>query len=117
MLYCRAYISISGLLLATGPFNQISKQHSNMPMNMATEKLKKQPLATNDEQSQLKNLIAKGKEQGFLTYAEVSDHLPDDIVDPEQIEDIINMIDDMGIKVYESPPDPDSIVTDSAEGT
>ena len=51
-----------------------------------------------DQQSQLKLLIAKGKEQGFLTYAEVNDHLPDDIVDPEQIEDIIGMINDMGIQ-------------------
>ena len=69
-----------------------------------------------DEQSQLKLLIAKGKEQGFLTYHEVNDHLPDDIVDPEQIEDIINMINDMGITVYESPPDLDVIMTDSTEG-
>lgn len=44
-----------------------------------------------DQQSQIKDLIAKGKEQGYLTYAEVNDHLPDDIVDPEQIEDIISM--------------------------
>ncbi|MCC6715683.1 MAG: hypothetical protein IT496_10665, partial [Gammaproteobacteria bacterium] len=57
-----------------------------------------------DEQSQLKLLIAKGKEQGFLTYTEVNDHLPDDIVDPEQIEDIINMINDMGITVSETAP-------------
>ena len=53
-----------------------------------------------DGESQLKVLIAKGKEQGFLTYHEVNDHLPDDIVDPEQIEDIINMINDMGINVH-----------------
>ena len=53
------------------------------------------------QQSQLKQLIAKGKEQGFLTYAEVNDHLPDGIVEPEQIEDIIRMINDMGIQVYE----------------
>ena len=57
-----------------------------------------------DEESQLKILIAKGKEQGFLTYHEVNEHLPDDIVDPEQIEEIINMITDMGIEVHESPP-------------
>ncbi len=64
----------------------------------------------NDGQSQLKVLIAKGKEQGFLTYHEVNDHLPDDIVDPEQIEDIINMINDMGIKVHETAPDLDGIL-------
>ena len=61
-------------------------------------------------ESQLKILIAKGKEQGFLTYHEVNDHLPDDIVDPEQIEDIINMINDMGIKVHETAPDLDGVL-------
>jgi RNA polymerase primary sigma factor len=64
----------------------------------------------NEEQSQLKQLIAKGKEQGFLTYHEVNDHLPNDIVDPEQIEDIINMITDMGIMVHESAPDLDALL-------
>ncbi|MEM7541534.1 MAG: RNA polymerase sigma factor RpoD [Pseudomonadota bacterium] len=62
------------------------------------------------QQSQLKLLISKGKEQGFLTYSEVNDHLPDDIVDPEQIEDIVNMINDMGITVHETPPDLDGIL-------
>ncbi len=57
------------------------------------------------QQSQIKQLIAKGKEQGFLTYAEVNDHLPDGIVEPEQIEDIIRMINDMGISVFETAPD------------
>ncbi|MGR9013016.1 MAG: RNA polymerase sigma factor RpoD [Gammaproteobacteria bacterium] len=66
------------------------------------------------QQSQLKQLIAKGKIQGYLTYAEVNDHLPSDIVDPEQIEDIIGMINDMGIQVYEVAPDEDSLITDSA---
>ncbi len=66
------------------------------------------------QQSQLKQLIAKGKVQGYLTYAEVNDHLPSDIVDPEQIEDIIGMINDMGIQVYEVAPDEDSLITDSA---
>ena len=62
------------------------------------------------QQSQLKLLIARGKEQGFLTYAEVNDHLPPDIVDPEQIEDIIRMINDMGIQVYETTPDADELI-------
>jgi RNA polymerase primary sigma factor len=66
------------------------------------------------QQSQLKQLIAKGKIQGYLTYAEVNDHMPSDIVDPEQIEDIIGMINDMGIQVYEVAPDEDSMITDSA---
>ncbi|GAB4298045.1 MAG: RNA polymerase sigma factor RpoD [Thiohalomonadaceae bacterium] len=68
-----------------------------------------------DQQSQLKMLISKGKEQGFLTYAEVNDHLPDGIVDPEQIEDIIGMINDMGILVHEHAPDTDSLlISDNA---
>ncbi|MBI1424722.1 MAG: RNA polymerase sigma factor RpoD [Gammaproteobacteria bacterium] len=62
------------------------------------------------QQSQLKLLIAKGKEQGYLTYAEVNDHLPNDIVDPEQIEDIVAMINDMGIAVHESAPDTDNVL-------
>lgn len=67
------------------------------------------------QQSQLKQLIAKGKEKGYLTYIEVNDHLPNDIVDPEQIEDFINMINDMGIKVHEvAPDDDDSLISDSA---
>jgi RNA polymerase primary sigma factor len=66
------------------------------------------------QQSQLKLLIAKGKEQGYLTYREVNDHLPNDIVDPAQIEDIVSMINDMGIVVHETAPDMDSMVlTDS----
>jgi RNA polymerase primary sigma factor len=63
-----------------------------------------------EQQSQLKLLIAKGKEQGYLTYREVNDHLPNDIVDPSQIEDIISMINDMGIAVHEIAPDADSMV-------
>ena len=62
------------------------------------------------QQSRLKLLIAKGKEQGYLTYSEVNDHLPEGIVDPEQIEDIISMINDMGIAVHEVPPDADALL-------
>jgi RNA polymerase primary sigma factor len=67
----------------------------------------------NEQQNQeysLKDLIAKGKEQGYLTYAEVNDHLPNSIVDPEQIEDIISMINDMGIVVHEQAPDEESLL-------
>jgi RNA polymerase primary sigma factor len=70
-----------------------------------------------DQQSRLKLLIEKGKEQGFLTYAEVNDHLPDEIVDPQQIEDIISMINDMGILVHEVAPDTDSLMLASAKNT
>ncbi|KGY11711.1 RNA polymerase sigma factor RpoD [Vibrio tubiashii] len=60
-------------------------------------------------QSQLKQLVIKGKEQGYLTYAEVNDHLPAEIVDSEQVEDIIQMINDMGIRVVETAPDADDL--------
>ncbi|EHM4079951.1 RNA polymerase sigma factor RpoD [Salmonella enterica] len=61
-------------------------------------------------QSQLKLLVTRGKEQGYLTYAEVNDHLPEDIVDSDQIEDIIQMINDMGIQVMEEAPDADDLL-------
>ena len=72
------------------------------------------PAGSNEQQSQLKLLIARGKEQGYLTYAEVNDHLPNDIVDPEQIEDIVNMINDMGITVHEKAPEAESLVLSDA---
>jgi len=62
------------------------------------------------QQSRLKALIAKGKEQGYLTYAEVNDHLPQDISEPDQVEDIIQMINDMGIQVFEQAPDTDELI-------
>ena len=77
----------------------------------------KRATVVEDKQSQLKLLIARGKEQGYLTYAEVNDHLPNDIVDPEQIEDIVNMINDMGITVYEKAPDAEELLlSDAAAG-
>jgi RNA polymerase primary sigma factor len=68
-----------------------------------------------NQQSRLKHLIEKGKDQGFLTYAEVNDHLPEEIVDPQQIEDIIAMINDMGILVHEVAPDADSLLLASTK--
>jgi len=62
------------------------------------------------QESRLKTLIARGKEQGYLTYADVNDHLPRDISDPDQVEDIIQMINDMGIKVFEVAPDADEML-------
>ena len=75
---------------------------------------KRAKIAGNTQAQQLKDLIARGKEQGFLTYAEVNDHLPNDIVDPEQIEDIVNMINDMGITVHEKAPDAESLLLSDA---
>ena len=70
------------------------------------------------QQSRIKELIVKGKEQGYLTYAEVNDHLPDSIVDSEQIEDIIRIINDMGVSVHETAPDTDDqTINDNAVST
>ena len=71
--------------------------------------------AVSAQAKQLRELIGRGKEQGYLTYAEVNDHLPNGIVDPEQIEDIVNTINDMGITVYEKAPDAEALLlTDAA---
>src|SRR5690625_6783778 len=68
-------------------------------------------------QSRIRDLIARGKEQGYLTYAEVNDHLPEDISDPDQVEDIIQMINDMGIKVFEEAPDSDTLLMSESDST
>ncbi len=78
-----------------------------MTKNLAKKEV---PHIAEERQSQLKLLVARGKEQGYLTYAEVNDHLPSEIVDPEQIEDIVNMINDMGITVYEKAPDAEALL-------
>lgn len=69
------------------------------------------------KQSRLKELIARGREQGYLTYAEVNDHLPEDISDPEQVEDIISMINDVGINVFEVAPDADALLMAESDDT
>lgn len=70
-----------------------------------------------NQQSGIKDLIAKGREQGYLTYAEVNDHLPEGIADPEQVDDIIQMINDMGITVFENAPDAESLLMISGLNT
>src|SRR5690554_2077850 len=71
---------------------------------------------SNTQQSRLKKLIAKGKEQGYLTHAQVNDHLPDDIANPDQVEDIIRMINDIGIPVSEVAPEGDELyMADAAD--
>ena len=77
---------------------------------MAEKPLDQELTQTEQRQSRLKELIAKGKEQGYLTYAEVNDHLPEEIADPDQVEDIIRMIGDMGIAVGEEAPDDDQLL-------
>ncbi|MBU24517.1 MAG: RNA polymerase sigma factor RpoD, partial [Gammaproteobacteria bacterium] len=77
---------------------------------MAEKSLDQELTQTEQRQSRLKDLIAKGKEQGYLTYAEVNDHLPEEIADPDQVEDIIRMIGDMGISVGEEAPDDDQLL-------
>jgi RNA polymerase primary sigma factor len=69
------------------------------------------------QKSRLKDLIAKGKEQGYLTYSDVNDHLPQDISDPDQVEDIIQMINDMGIQVFESAPDADDLLMSEGDSS
>lgn len=69
------------------------------------------------QQSRIKDLINRGREQGYLTYDEVNDHLPDDISDPDQVEDIIQMINDMGIRVYEVAPDADELLMTDGEAS
>ncbi len=69
------------------------------------------------QESGIKDLIAKGRDQGYLTYAEVNDHLPEDIADPEQVEDIIQMINDMGITVFEVAPDAETLLMMSGDNT
>jgi RNA polymerase primary sigma factor len=90
----------------------VAKAGKGKAARAAAEKLELAlpPTTPEDRQSQLKLLIGRGKEQGFLTYAEVNDHLPSEIVDPEQIEDIVQMINDMGIPVYEKAPDAEALL-------
>lgn len=74
-------------------------------------------MSDEQQQSRLKELIALGKEQGYLTYAEVNDHLPEEISDPEQVEDIISMINDMGIPVSEEAPDMETLLMTGGDST
>ncbi len=69
------------------------------------------------QRSQLRKLIIQGKEQGFLTYREINDHLPEDVHDTDQIEAVVNMINDMGIEVYDEPPTPESLLLKTEPNT
>ena len=69
------------------------------------------------EGSKIAELIEKGREQGYLTYADVNDHLPEDISEPEQFEEIIGMIEDLGLTVHEKAPDVDTLMLRESENT
>ena len=72
------------------------------------------PVEAEARRTQLKNLIILGKERGFLTYAEINDHLPDEVLDADQIEGVISMINDMGIQVYDEAPDAETLLMQEA---
>src|SRR6476469_3621942 len=78
------------------------------------EKLDALPNDAEARRTRLKNLLVLGKERGYLTYAEINDHLPDDMLDAEQIENIISMINDMGIQVYDEAPDTETLLMSDA---
>ncbi len=90
--------------------DEIPEDQKDIDQNIEQEASTGNQSQESQQVSGLKLLIIKGKEQGYLTYTEVNDHLPDSIVDPEQIEEIVTMIGDMGIKVYEKAPDEDSLI-------
>ncbi|MGB1460002.1 MAG: RNA polymerase sigma factor RpoD [Gammaproteobacteria bacterium] len=69
----------------------------------------------NKKGSKIAELIEKGREQGYLTYADVNDHLPEDISDPDQVDEIIGMIEDLGLKVHETAPDADDLLLAESE--
>jgi len=83
---------------------------------MATEndKSEQRQGEMDERRMRLKNLIVLGKERGYLTYAEINDHLPDDMLDAEQIEGVISMIGDMGISVYDEAPDAEALLMSDA---
>ncbi len=86
------------------------KPEARKPAPMPGTPERRPTVMPEERQSQLKLLIARGKEQGYLTYSQVNDHLPSEIVDPEQIEEIVNTINDMGIPVYEKAPDSEALL-------
>jgi RNA polymerase primary sigma factor len=104
----RQYVDPSKLRGLFSPSHPDTREGSTLSKTLAPKKETAQ--LADERQSQLKLLIARGKEQGFLTYVEVNDHLPSEIVDPEQIEDIVNMINDMGIPVYEKAPESEALL-------
>jgi RNA polymerase primary sigma factor len=83
------------------------KRGKGLPIEVSQQQT---PIDLETRRTRLKNLIALGKERGFLTYAEINDHLPDDLVDAEQIESIISTFNDMGIQVFDEAPAADDML-------
>jgi RNA polymerase primary sigma factor len=86
------------------PGGSAKKTEAQLPLKELT------PVEAEARRTQLKNLIILGKERGFLTYAEINDHLPDEVLDADQIEGVISMINDMGIQVYDEAPDAETLL-------
>ena len=93
------------------------KARSGKNGSVELRKLELSPAEAEARKTRLKNLIVLGKERSYLTYAEINDHLPDDILDAEQIEGIISMINDMGIQVYDEAPDAETLLMSEAAPT
>ena len=90
------------------------KARSGKNGGVELRKVELTPAEAEARKTRLKNLIVLGKERSYLTYAEINDHLPDDILDAEQIEGIISMINDMGIQVYDEAPDAETLLMSEA---
>ncbi len=90
------------------PGGNAKKAEALLPLKELT------PVEAEARRTQLKNLIILGKERGFLTYAEINDHLPDEVLDADQIEGVISMINDMGIQVYDEAPDAETLLMQDA---
>jgi|KBSSwiStaDraftv2_1062776.scaffolds.fasta_scaffold02967_8 RNA polymerase primary sigma factor len=93
------------------------KVRSGKNGGVEARKVELSPAEAEARKTRLKNLIVLGKERSYLTYAEINDHLPDDILDAEQIEGIISMINDMGIQVYDEAPDAEQLLMSEAAPT
>jgi RNA polymerase primary sigma factor len=93
------------------------KARSGKNGGVEMRKVELTPAEAEARKTRLKNLIVLGKERSYLTYAEINDHLPDDILDAEQIEGIISMINDMGIQVYDEAPDAETLLMSEAAPT
>src|SRR6188508_2665731 len=89
----------------SGSREKHGKQHHTAEVKLAEVEAQKK---------RLKNLIVLGKDRGYLTYAEINDHLPDDMTDAEQIESVVTMLADMGIAVYDEAPDAEQLLMTEA---